>query len=100
MANYVVVGAGSSGCVLAARLSEDPAAEVTLIEAGGPDSALEIHVPAALRQLWKSQHDWDYLSQPEPGLDGRFVYLPRGRVLRRVQFAQRDGLHSRPSRRL
>ena len=81
MGDYVIVGAGSAGCVLAARLSEDPSAEVTLIEAGGPDSAREIHVPIALGQLWKSQYDWDYMSQPEPGLDGRYVYLPRGKTL-------------------
>ena len=81
MANYVIVGAGSAGCVLAARLSEDPSIEVTLIEAGGPDSAQEIHIPIALAQLWKSQYDWDYMSQPEPGLDGRYVYLPRGKTL-------------------
>ena len=81
MTDYVVVGAGSAGCVLAARLSEDPAAEVVLIEAGGPDSAPEIHVPVALGQLLKSQYDWDYSSQPEPGLDGRFIYLPRGKTL-------------------
>jgi len=81
MAHYVIIGAGSAGCVLAARLTEDPTVEVTLIEAGGPDSASEIHIPAAQVQLRKSQNDWDYMSQPEPGLDGRFVYLPRGKVL-------------------
>jgi choline dehydrogenase len=81
MTNYVIVGAGSAGCVLAARLTEDPAIQVTLIEAGGPDDAPEIHVPLAWAQLGKSQHDWDYMSQPEPGLDGRFVYLPRGKIL-------------------
>ena len=81
MTDYVIVGAGSAGCVLAARLAEDPTAHVTLIEAGGPDSAPEIHIPAALGQLGKSQFDWDYQSQPEPGLDDRFVYLPRGKTL-------------------
>jgi choline dehydrogenase-like flavoprotein len=81
MADYVIVGAGSAGCVLAARLSEDPAAQVTLIEAGGPDDASDIHVPAAQGKLRKSDCDWDYSSQPEPHLDGRFVYLPRGKTL-------------------
>jgi choline dehydrogenase len=81
MTNYVIVGAGSAGCVLAARLTEDPAVQVTLIEAGGPDSAPEIHIPLAWPLIRKNQYDWDYMSQPEPGLDGRFVYLPRGKAL-------------------
>ena len=81
MADYVVVSAGSAGCVLAFRLSEDPRVEVVLIEAGGPDSAPEILIPAAQSQLRKSQFDWDYTSQPEPGLDGRLIYLPRGKTL-------------------
>lgn len=81
MTNYIIVGAGSAGCVLAARLTEDPAAQVTLIEAGGHDSAQEIHIPAAFPQLFKSQFDWDYASEPEPGFDGRRLYLPRGKVL-------------------
>ncbi|CAL9359938.1 GMC family oxidoreductase [Streptomyces sp. enrichment culture] len=78
--DYVVVGAGSAGCVLAARLSEDPDVRVALIEAGGPDTAQEIHVPAAFPQLFKSGLDWDLDSDPEPGLDGRRAYLPRGKV--------------------
>jgi choline dehydrogenase-like flavoprotein len=81
VADYVIVGAGSAGCVLAARLSEDPDARVILIEAGGPDTAPEIHIPAALGQLQGSQHDWDYISLPEPGMDGRLVRLPRGKTL-------------------
>jgi choline dehydrogenase len=81
MADYVIVGAGSAGCVLAGRLTEDPAVQVTLIEAGGPDSAQEIHIPAAFPQLFKSQYDWDYSTEPEPGLDGKRVYLPRGKML-------------------
>ncbi|MER6346303.1 GMC family oxidoreductase [Streptomyces sp. NPDC001595] len=80
MYDYVIVGAGSAGCVLAARLSEDPGARVALIEAGGPDSAQEIHVPAAFPQLFKSGLDWDLDSDPEPGLGGRRTYLPRGKV--------------------
>jgi choline dehydrogenase-like flavoprotein len=81
MPDYVIVGAGSAGCVLAARLSEDPDASVTLIEAGGPDTAQELHVPAAFPALQKSELDWDLQSEPEPGLDGRRNYLPRGKVL-------------------
>lgn len=78
--DYVIVGAGSAGCVLAARLSEDPDVRVALIEAGGPDTAQEIHVPAAFGTLFKSGVDWDLDTEPEPGLDGRRAYLPRGRV--------------------
>ncbi|MFS4103195.1 GMC family oxidoreductase [Streptomyces sp. PD-S100-1] len=78
--DYVIVGAGSAGCVLAARLSEDPTVQVVLIEAGGPDSAQEIHVPAAFPQLLKSGLDWDLDTEPEPGLGGRRAYLPRGKM--------------------
>ncbi|PZS26226.1 MAG: choline dehydrogenase [Pseudonocardiales bacterium] len=81
MYDYVVVGAGSAGCVLAARLSEDPDVTVALIEAGPPDTAEEIHVPAAFPALFKSRWDWDFDSEPEPGLGGRRAYLPRGRML-------------------
>ncbi|MFE5483950.1 GMC family oxidoreductase [Streptomyces sp. NPDC056527] len=80
MYDYVIVGAGSAGCVLAARLSEDPDVRVALIEAGGPDTAQEIHVPAAFPQLFKSALDWDLDSDPEPGIGGRRTYLPRGKV--------------------
>ncbi|GAA3168285.1 GMC family oxidoreductase N-terminal domain-containing protein [Streptomyces ramulosus] len=80
MYDYVIVGAGSAGCVLAARLSEDPAVRVALIEAGGPDTAQEIHIPAAFPQLFKSGLDWDLDTEPEPGLGGRRAYLPRGKV--------------------
>ncbi|MBA8826127.1 choline dehydrogenase-like flavoprotein [Saccharopolyspora lacisalsi] len=78
--DYVVVGAGSAGCVLAARLSENPDVRVMLVEAGGPDTAQEIHVPAAFNQQFKSDLDWDLDSEPEPGLGGRRAYLPRGKV--------------------
>jgi choline dehydrogenase-like flavoprotein len=79
--DYVIVGAGSAGCVLAARLSQDPAIRVALVEAGGPDDAPEIAMPVAFPQLYKTQYDWDYATEPEPGLAGRRVYLPRGRTL-------------------
>jgi choline dehydrogenase len=79
--DYVIVGAGSAGCVLAARLSEDRDARVALLEAGGEDSQPEIHIPAAFPALFKSSFDWDLLGEQEPGLGNRRLYLPRGRML-------------------
>jgi choline dehydrogenase len=79
--DYVIVGAGSAGCVLAGRLSEDPDVRVVLLEAGGEDTQPEIHVPAAFPALFKSDLDWDLLGEQEPGLDNRRLYLPRGRML-------------------
>ncbi|HXD59790.1 MAG TPA: GMC family oxidoreductase N-terminal domain-containing protein [Thermoleophilaceae bacterium] len=79
--DYVIVGAGSAGCVLAARLTEDPDVQVALIEAGPPDNRDEIHIPAAFPAVFKSSLDWDLLGEPEPGLNGRRLYMPRGRVI-------------------
>ena len=81
MADYVIVGAGSAGCVLAARLSEDPSVDVLLLEAGGPDTAAELHVPALFPLAFKTSLDWDLYGEEEPGLGGRRLYLPRGRVI-------------------
>ncbi len=79
--DYLIVGAGSAGCVLAARLTEDTDVRVALIEAGGEDRQPEIHIPLAFPALFKSGLDWDLLGEPEPGLGGRRLYLPRGRML-------------------
>jgi choline dehydrogenase len=81
MFDFVVVGAGSAGCVLASRLSEDPNARVLLLEAGPPDRKLEIHVPAAWIKLFKTRYDWAYTTEPEQALDGRSLYWPRGKTL-------------------
>ncbi|MEU2032521.1 GMC family oxidoreductase [Nocardia amamiensis] len=81
MYDYVVVGAGSAGSVLAARLSEDPDVHVAVIEAGPHDTADEIHLPVAFSSLFKSPLDWDLDTEPEAQLYGRRAYLPRGRVL-------------------
>ena len=81
MYDYVIVGAGSAGCVLAGRLSEDPDVKVALLEAGGQDSRPEIAMPIAFPMLLKSSVDWDLYGEPEPGLGGRRLFLPRGKVL-------------------
>ncbi len=81
MYDYVIVGAGSAGCVLANRLSESPSVNVLLLEAGPPDTADEIHMPAALNLLWQSTYDWGYRTVPQDRAAGQSVYWPRGRVV-------------------
>ncbi|MCC8243207.1 GMC family oxidoreductase [Saccharothrix luteola] len=81
MYDYVIVGAGSAGCVLAARLTEDPEVTVCLVEAGPADASPNIHVPAAFGKLFRTHLDWDYDTHDERFLDRRRIYLPRGRVL-------------------
>jgi choline dehydrogenase len=81
MYDYVIVGAGSAGCVLANRLSEDPDVQVLVLEAGPPDAADFIHIPAAFSALYRTENDWDLGTAYEPGLDDRRIYLPRGKVL-------------------
>src|SRR6266513_3592945 len=80
-ADYVVIGAGSAGCVVAARLSED-GARVVLLEAGPPDRDIWIHIPAGvLRVLNNARINWNYLSEGEPGTAGRALQWPRGKTL-------------------
>jgi choline dehydrogenase len=81
MYDYVIVGAGSAGCVLAARLTEDPDVSVLLLEAGPPDVNQNIHVPLGYLQLGRTEVDWDLATAPEPFCDNRRITLPRGRVL-------------------
>jgi choline dehydrogenase-like flavoprotein len=81
MHDYVIVGAGSAGCVLANRLSEDPSVRVLLLEAGGRDRSLNIKIPAAFPKQFHTKLDWDFATEPEPHVDGRSLYMPRGKVL-------------------
>jgi choline dehydrogenase len=81
MYDYAIVGAGSAGCVLAARLSEDPNCQVLLLEAGPPDKKLEIRIPAAFNKLFKTKYDWAYETEPQANLEGRVMFWPRGKTL-------------------
>ena len=79
--DYIIVGAGSAGCVLAARLTEDLRTRVLLLEAGGAGGAKEIRIPAAFSKLFKTVVDWNYATEPEPHLHERRLYWPRGKVV-------------------
>ncbi|MES2990864.1 MAG: choline dehydrogenase [Pseudomonadota bacterium] len=82
MFDYIVIGGGSAGCVLAARLTEDPAVSVCLVEAGPADMSVLIHCPAGLAALAQTtQANWAFETVPQPGLNGRRGYQPRGKVL-------------------
>ena len=79
--DHIVIGAGSAGCAVAARLSEDAGRRVLLLEAGASDRRLEARAPAAFPGLFHTKRDWDYRTEPEPGCDGRRLYQPRGRLI-------------------
>jgi len=80
--DYIVVGAGSAGCVMAARLSEDAGSSVLLLEAGGSDDHLTIRMPLGfLSAMTNPRFAWGFMSEPEPALGGRPLWVPRGRVL-------------------
>ncbi|MGE0803195.1 MAG: GMC family oxidoreductase [Lautropia sp.] len=80
--DYIVVGAGSAGCVLAGRLSEDPATRVLLLEAGPPDRSPWIHLPIGYgKTMWSPTYNWRFETDPDPGMNGRRIYWPRGKTL-------------------
>src|SRR5687768_15171350 len=79
--DYIIVGAGSAGCVLASRLTEDPTITVLLMEAGASDRKPAIHIPAAFSRLFKSPYDWAYYTEVQPHLHGRRLFWPRGKML-------------------
>ncbi|MBS0593834.1 MAG: choline dehydrogenase [Proteobacteria bacterium] len=80
--DYIIVGAGSAGCVLAARLSEDPATRVLLLEAGPPDRSFWIHLPIGYgKTMWDKRVNWCFETDPDPNMNGRRIYWPRGKTL-------------------
>ncbi|MDE1949599.1 MAG: GMC family oxidoreductase N-terminal domain-containing protein, partial [Burkholderiales bacterium] len=80
--DYIVVGAGSAGAVLAGRLSEDPATRVLLLEAGPPDTSFWIHLPIGYgKTMWSPAVNWRFETDPDPNMNGRRIYWPRGKTL-------------------
>ena len=79
--DFIIIGAGSAGCVLANRLSENPANKVLLLEAGVPDKKMEIGIPAAYGNLHRSNVDWGFSTEPQKHINNRRIYLPRGKTL-------------------
>ncbi len=79
--DYIIVGAGSAGCVLANRLSLDPANKVLLLEAGGKDNDPLVHIPGAYAKLFRKNHDWGFWTEPQEHVNNRKLYLPRGKML-------------------
>jgi choline dehydrogenase len=89
-----VVGAGTAGCVIASRLSENPDNQGLLLEAGPFDGPAATAVPAAAASLWGTAVDWAFSSEPQAGLDGAVVPYPRGRLLGGSSSIKRNGAHS------
>ena len=79
--DYIIIGAGSAGCVLANRLSADSKNSVLVLEAGGPDNDFKIHIPGAYTKIHKSKRDWGFFTEEQVHVNNRKIYLPRGKTL-------------------
>ena len=98
--DYIVIGAGSAGCVVANRLSADPGCSVLLLEAGGPDDHLFLRMPLAfLKAMFKPQFVWNYMSEPEPQLERPPAVAAARSSIGRQLFHQRHVLYARPFER-
>ena len=94
--DYIVVGAGSAGCVVASRLTEDPKVTACLLEAGGRDKSVLIHAPAGVVAMVPTKiNNYGYQTVPQPGLNGRRGYQPRGKNSRWIELHQCDALCAR-----